>query len=111
LSKYVPAAERDYMARVARRGCAVCRRLGFDVDDMQAIVHHQAYGRGGWKRSSNYRTIGVCLIHHVDPDQGIHGINNAEAYEAHFGFSEQDLIEETQRALEQHVPANERIYQ
>jgi hypothetical protein len=99
------------MGFVAARGCCVCRRLGYDVDDMQAIVHHQAFGRGGWGKSSNYRTIGVCGHHHVDPKEGIHGINNAEAYEEFYGFSEHELVEETQRALERYVPPKERVYQ
>jgi hypothetical protein len=99
------------MGFVAARGCIVCKRLGYDVENMQAIVHHQAFGRGGWGRSSNYRTIGVCNHHHVDPREGIHGINNAEAYEQFYGFSEHELVEETQRALEKHVPEHERVYQ
>jgi hypothetical protein len=98
------------MGLVAARGCCVCRRLGYDVDDMQALVHHQIHFRGGWGKASNYRTIPLCHHHHADPHEGVHGLNS-EAFEAMYGFSEMDLIDETQRALIVHVPKNERVYQ
>lgn len=110
MSKATPAAERRYMGLVAARGCCVCRRLGYDVDDMQALVHHQIHFRGGWGKASNYRTIPLCHHHHADPHEGVHGLNS-EAFEAMYGFSEMDLIDETQRALIVHVPKNERVYQ
>lgn len=110
MSKHTPAAERRYMGYVAARGCCVCKRIGYDVDGMQAIVHHAIHNRFGWGKASNYRTIPLCHTHHADPHQGVHGLN-AEAFEAMYGFTEQELIEETQRALADHVPENERVYQ
>lgn len=110
MSKATPAAERRYMGHVAARGCIVCRRLGYDVDGMQALVHHRIHGRGGWGKASNYQTLPLCHMHHADPHQGVHGLN-AEAFEAMYGFTEQELIEETQRALIDHVPPNERVFQ
>jgi hypothetical protein len=98
------------MSKVAARGCAVCRRIGYDVDGMQAIVHHAIHHRFGWGKASNYRTIPLCHAHHADPHIGVHGLN-AEAFEAMYGFTEQELIEETQRALSDHVPETERVYQ
>lgn len=110
MSKATPAAERRYMGHVAARGCIVCKRLGYDVENMQALVHHQIHFRGGWGKASNYRTIPLCNHHHVDTREGVHFLSD-EAYEEMYGFTEQDLIEETQRALEKHIPEHERVYQ
>ncbi|HEF4742855.1 hypothetical protein KTE60_22635 [Burkholderia multivorans] len=106
--KQAPAAERRYMGMVAARGCAACRRLGFDVDGMQAAVHHRVRGRGGWGRSSNYQTCGLCGHHHQHSGEGVHDMGDDE-YFAHFGFREIDLIRDTQAALIEFVPVSERV--
>ncbi|WP_118181258.1 Ref family recombination enhancement nuclease [Paraburkholderia phosphatilytica] len=103
------AAERRYMGRVAMLGCAVCRRLGHDVDGMQAAVHHRIRGRGGWGRSSNYQTIPVCGHHHQHSGEGIHDMGDDEYFE-YFGFREMDLLIDTQRTLLEHVPTQERVF-
>ncbi|WP_416052806.1 Ref family recombination enhancement nuclease [Cupriavidus basilensis] len=102
------AAEKRYMGRVAALGCAVCKRLGYDVEGMQAAVHHRIRGRGGWGRTSSYQTIPVCGAHHQHSGEGIHDMGDTE-YQAHFGFSEFDLLTDTQTALLAHVPESERV--
>lgn len=103
------AEEKRYRGSVARRGCCVCRRLGYDVDDTPALIHHQIHGRGGWGKASEYRTIGLCPHHHADSKEGVHALN-AELFYDMYGFSEMELIEETQRALLKHVPTHERVF-
>lgn len=109
MSKSVPAAERRYMGYVAARGCCVCRRLGYEVDGMQALVHHRIHGRFANMRASNYLTIPLCDRHHaVGFKTSVHYLNEEQFLE-HYGFSEFDLIVETQQALIKHVPQHERV--
>jgi hypothetical protein len=98
------------MGAVAKRGCCICARLGYDVDGMQAIVHHRIHGRGGWGRASDFHTIPLCQIHHeVGFKESVHYLN-AEQFLEHYGFTELDLIRETQRALIRLIPASELIH-
>jgi len=67
------------------------------------------HGRGGWGRASNWLTIPLCPHHHVDSKEGIHALN-VELFYAMYGFSEMDLIIETQSALLKYLPEKERVH-
>lgn len=94
------AAESRYMGRVAALGCAVCRRLGLGATP--AIVHHQRTGQGAM-RASHYRTVPLCPPHHQFSGYGVHDMGRDE-FEALYGFSEVELVDETRAALVQHLP-------
>lgn len=95
------------MGAVAALGCIVCKRLGFE--GTPAAVHHQIRGRGGWGRSSHYRTIPVCPHHHQHSGEGIHDMG-ADEYLAMFGFTETELVDEVREQLKNLLPASETIH-
>lgn len=88
-------AERDYLDRVAALGCAVCRRLGYG--ETPAEIHHQRTGTGGARRASHKDTCPLCPEHHRGPT-GIHGLGT-KGFARVYGFTELDLVRETQEAL------------
>lgn len=87
-------AEKDYHARVAELGCAVCRRLGYGATPAQ--VHHQRTGQG-WGRADHYDVAPLCVEHHTGKT-GVHSMGRAE-FERFYGFSEVDLVNETKEIL------------
>lgn len=101
------SAERRYMGKVAELGCIVCQRLGYE--GTPAIVHHQIRGRGGWGRSSHFRTIPVCPTHHQHSGVGIHDMG-ADQYFEMFGFTEAELVDEVRERLKKHLPPSETIH-
>lgn len=93
-------AESTYMGFVANLGCAVCRRLG--LGETPAIVHHQRTGQGKM-RASDYRTAPLCPHHHQHSGFGVHDMGRPQ-FEAMYGFSEVELVEETRELLSEHIP-------
>jgi hypothetical protein len=91
----VSAAGRRHMGRVAELGCCICRRLGLGATP--ANVHHIRTGVGMGKRADDKDTIPLCHYHH----QGAGGIHHLgrKAWEAHFGVTELQLLQETKEAL------------
>lgn len=65
------AAEKRYMDRVARLGCAVCNLLDL-AEDGPVEIHHPREGQGMAQRAPNWLAIGLCPDHHRGP-RGIHG--------------------------------------
>ncbi|MBD1412903.1 MULTISPECIES: Ref family recombination enhancement nuclease [Burkholderia] len=107
MSKKAPTrAEKEYLGRVAALGCAVCRRLG--LGETPAIVHHQRTGQG-WGRASHYRTCPLCPPHHQHSGFGVHDMGRPQ-FEAMYGFSEVDLVEETRQTLSAYLPASELLH-
>lgn len=92
--KSVPAAEKEYMGRVAALGCAICRRLGYG--ETPAQVHHQRTGIGKGQRASSYQTVPLCPEHHTG-NTGFHTLGRRFAVV--YGVTEVELVEETQRIL------------
>lgn len=89
MKRQATAAERRYMAAVAAMGCIVCSEcLGYA--GTPAVVHH-VHTRLGWGRSSHYDTIPLCPLHHVAPNQSVHGMGRKEFTEC-FGKSEAELL-------------------
>ena len=83
------AAEREYMGRVARLGCVVCRLLGFGPTPAQ--VHHVRAGQGGAQRAGNYCVLPLCEPDHTGP-RGIHGDKSRLRQ---LGMTEMDLLDVT----------------
>ena len=88
--------EKRYLGLVARLGCAICRRLGFQ--DTPAEVHHRRTGTGAGRRASHYNVIPLCPYHHRG-DGGIHGMGR-RAWEPAFSVTELELVEETKLLVE-----------
>lgn len=80
--------EREHMARVAAMGCCLCIHLGYG--GTPAEVHHVRV-KGGWGRSGNMNTIGLCPEHHRGQPGGVHDMGR-EQFAAHYGISEIELL-------------------
>lgn len=91
-TKNASAEDRAYMADVARLGCAICRRLGYE--DTPSEVHHRRKMTGLGRRSPHTQTIPLCPEHHRGRT-GIHGMGR-KAFEWHYRVTEVELVEETQ---------------
>jgi len=96
MKKNATKEEREYMRKVAALGCAVCRRLGFP--GTPAEVHHPRIGVGMAQRASHFDTIPLCPEHHRGAT-GVHSLGKKGLFEKTYGFSEQDLIEDTKRLV------------
>ena len=88
-------AERKHMNAVAELGCMVCRRMGYQ--GTPAELHHKRAGTGAGLRSSNFDVIPLCPEHHRGKT-GIHGLGT-KGFPKHWGFTEQDLLDDTRRLL------------
>ena len=85
-------AERQRYQKLADLGCILCRFLGFG--ETKGHIHH--IRRLGMKRA-NAPTICLCHEHHVG-NTGVHGMGK-KAFAAHYGVSEEDLLEQTEKLL------------
>jgi hypothetical protein len=90
------AAGKRHMARVAGLCCVLCRFLSL-ADDTPAVVHHVMAGRGGWGKSSDFRTIPLCPEHHVGAT-GVHGLGS-KVFPVVHGVTEDELLQLTNEAL------------
>lgn len=88
-SRYVPAAEKRHMARVAELGCLVCK--------MPATIHHvTASIHGGRLTRSNKRVVPLCPRHHQiqwGPRESVEALNHGGFYRE-YGI---DLLAEANR--------------
>lgn len=89
-------AEKQYMDRVARIGCILCRRL--DFGETPAELHHPRTGTGAGRRASHFDVIPVCYEHHRG-NTGIHGMGR-KAFERHYGVTEMELLDEVKKILD-----------
>ncbi len=60
-------------------------------------------------RASHYRTAPLCPPHHQFSGFGVHDMGRDE-FEAMYGFSEVDLVEETRQTLWKHLPPSEKLH-
>ncbi len=81
-------AEREYQARARDAGCLVCAKLG--TPGTMASIHH-VRKHGGRRDLCEMKVIALCPIHHDE----LHA--HRRNYEALYGFTELELMEETQR--------------
>lgn len=79
------------MSYVARLGCAICARMGYQ--DTPSEVHHQRTGVGAGRRAPDNLAIPLCPEHHRGRT-GIHGMGR-KAFERQYGVTEVDLVAET----------------
>lgn len=95
-----PQAERNalgmtakqYMGAVASLGCILCRHLGYPGTPAQ--VHHPRlaeFGAAAGRRASDFFTIPLCPEHHQGK-HGVHGITDHDAFAAHWGVHERELV-------------------
>ena len=84
--------EKQYLDKVARLGCILCRRHGFK--DTPAEIHH--IRRFGGKRE-NAEVIPLCPPHHRG-DIGVHGLG-AKGFERRYNLTQDELLEHTKRLL------------
>ena len=80
------------MSAMAALGCALCRHLG--LGETPSHLHH--IRRLGMKRS-NAPLIPLCPSHHTG-NIGVHGMGK-KAFAAHYGVTEEDLLEQTLKLL------------
>lgn len=88
-------AEKKHMNKVAELGCIVCLRLG--IEGSPSELHHPRKGVGMGKRSGHMTVLPLCPHHHRG-NMGIHGMGS-KAFEAHYGYTEKDLLDEVTTLL------------
>lgn len=89
--------ERRYLDRVARLGCAVCRRMGYR--DTPAEIHHKRAGQGLSNRAGHELAIPLCPEHHRGAT-GLHGLGT-RGFAKHWGYDENDLLQDVQDQLKE----------
>lgn len=89
-------AERQYMDRVARLGCIVCRNE-FGVYT-EAGIHHIRSGQGGAQRASNYEVLPLCGAHHQTGGHGVAIHAGQQTWESLYG-TELELLAQVQRLI------------
>ena len=90
-------AERTHMDQVARLGCILCRRNGYE--DTPAELHHPRTGTGAGRKASNLDVIPLCPHHHRSSNEALHAMGR-KAFERHHGITELELLEDTKQLLE-----------
>ena len=73
-------AEGEYLGKLTRLGCIVCRQMveSYEAPDSSlqlTIIHHPREGQGGAQRAQNWLGIPLCVPHHVGK-YGLHGNGN-----------------------------------
>ncbi len=87
-------AEKEHKARLAELGCMACRRL-FGITDSPVELHHRR--SGGWGKGNFMTLFGLCYEHHRG-NTGVHGMGT-KAFARHYGFDQQDLLDDAFRLL------------
>lgn len=93
-------AAQAHKDRLAALGCMACLRLRGPHEPGPVELHHLR--AGGWGKG-DYRTlIPLCVDHHRGPS-GVHGLGT-KGFPAHYGFDQQDLLDDALRLLAEGVP-------
>jgi hypothetical protein len=85
-------AQKEWMERVRRLGCRVCRNL--NLGDTPAAIHHCLTGAGG--RKDHWKVLPLCHYHHQG-EQGIHTLGR-KVWQAKYGTEEQ-LMQQVREEL------------
>ena len=88
-------AEKQYYAKVARLGCMLCKKLGYETQDVGCELHH--IRRGNIPRSQA-PVIGLCPAHHRGSNTSIHGLGR-KRFEREYAITEEELLEQTKELL------------
>jgi hypothetical protein len=86
--------EQQEGARLRELGCMACRRLKIELHE-NVDLHHVREGRLGVRGS---KMIPLCFLHHRIGPEALH-VLGSRAFEAKFGFSEDDLLADLQLLL------------
>lgn len=84
-------AKNKHYDRIARLGCILCKRLGYD--DTPCEIHH--IRRAGKRDTAP--VIGLCPEHHRG-NTGVHGMGR-KAFERHYQTTEEELLAWTEELL------------
>ena len=76
--------EREHLAKVASLGCVICGLR-------QTEVHHLRSGMGMGQRSSHFRTIPLCHVHHRTGGFGVAIHGGTREFQRNFGTEEELL--------------------
>ena len=90
-------AEKKHLNRVAQLGCIVCTNLM--MGRTPAEIHHLRDGQGVSQRSSHFRVIPLCSIHHRTGGYGVAFHAGEKAFEEKYG-TELELLEQVNELLE-----------
>ena len=88
-------AEKQYYAKVARLGCMLCKKLGYETQDVGCELHH--IRRGNIPRNQA-PVIGLCPAHHRGSNTSIHGMGR-KRFEQEYAITEEELLEQTKKLL------------
>ncbi len=78
----------DYLDRLARVGCVLCRHLGRGFHEAQ--IHHPREWAGAGQRASDWLAVPLCWGCHQGPN-GLHGLGRKGFY-ARYKLAEHDLL-------------------
>ena len=81
-------------ARIRELGCCVCRRLKIELHP-DVDLHHVREGRLGKRGGA---MIGLCAEHHRLGADALHNLGS-RAFEAKYGFTENDLLADVRKLL------------
>lgn len=87
--------EKQHKQNLASLGCMVCRRL-YGIKSGEVELHHRRKGMG-WGKGDYTTLIPLCVEHHRG-NSGVHGLGT-KGFEKNYGFTEEDLLNDAQEAL------------
>jgi hypothetical protein len=88
--------EKAHKQRLAEMGCMVCKRLYGAHEAGPVQLHHLR--SGGWGKGDYMTLIPLCPEHHTG-DSGVHGMGT-KAFSRYYGFTQQDLLNDTLKELQ-----------
>ena len=89
-------SEREHIERAVALGCALCRHIGYG--ESPAEYHHRRTGTGAGRKAQHIDGMPLCPQHHRIGSEALHAMGR-KSWEAHFGITEIELIEQTQALL------------
>ena len=89
--------DKKHLARVAQLQCSLCFFLGKE-QRTRTTVHHK-HGGGLGKKASDRLVMALCSEHHQTGPDAFHHIGRVD-FEERFGLTQDELIEITNKLLE-----------
>jgi hypothetical protein len=83
-------AEKEYYGKVARLGCSLCKRLGYQTEDVGCELHH--IRRGSLPRNKA-PVIPLCPYHHRSSNSSFHSLGRKK-WEQEFKVTQEELLED-----------------
>ena len=88
-------AQKEHYAKLARLGCLLCARLGYETDDQPVEIHHLR--RYGIPRDQA-PAVPLCAGHHRHFKDSVHQLA-AKGFSKHWGIEVEDLLVEVESRL------------